>query len=241
MSKKFRGRPCTYCVERPATQPDHVFAREFFLPNRRDNLPKVPACHVCNNEKSKFEHYLTSVLPFGGRHADATVNLSEMVPDRLAKNARLHRQLGAGQSRTWGKFGELLIPSMTLPIESDKIDALFRYVVKGLVWHHWRVLLAPKAGVWAAILSTNGERLFRRMIALNGRRVTGNLGEGTFLYEGLQAPSIPELSCWIFSIYGGLVMGGDPDEPHPKTTIIGGQTATKETLDRFLTLMGAKP
>lgn len=240
MSKKYRGKPCTYCVEYPATQPDHVFAREFFLPGRRDNLPKVPACQSCNNSKSKLEHYLTSVLPFGGRHADATTILSEMVPRRLDKNAVLHRQLSAGHSRAWGRFGELFIPSMTVPIDSSKIDSLFRYIVMGLAWHHWRALLAPKASAWAGILSVDGERLFKRMLALNGRRVSGNLGEGTFIYEGLQAPDVPELSCWIFSIYGGLVMAGDPDEPQPKTTIIGGQTATKETLDRFLTLMRAK-
>lgn len=237
MSKKYRGKSCTYCVEQPATQPDHVFAREFFLPNRRSNLPKVPACQACNNDKGKLEHYLTSVLPFGGHHADATTNLSEMVPSRLAKNALLHRQLGAGQSRTWARFGGLFVPSMTVPIDSSKIDALFRYIVKGLVWHHWRVLLAPNASAWAGILSAHGEKLFKRMLALNGHRVSGNLGEGTFVYEGLQAPDIPEMSVWTFSIYGGLILGGDPYEPQPKTTMIGGQTATKETLDRFLTLV----
>jgi hypothetical protein len=76
---------------------DHVFARSFFLEHRRENLPKVPACTVCNNEKSKLEHYLATVLPFGGRHDDAHRNLEELVPSRLGGNARLHRELAEGQ------------------------------------------------------------------------------------------------------------------------------------------------
>jgi|SRR6516165_636442 hypothetical protein len=95
--KQFAGQLCVYCNSNPAVVPDHVFAREFFLVNQRDNLPQVPACDKCNNEKSRLEHHLTALLPFGGSHADALTNLETMVPKRLAKNARLHRR-----SRTAG-------------------------------------------------------------------------------------------------------------------------------------------
>jgi hypothetical protein len=39
------------------------------------------------------------VLPFGGRHADSAQNLSTLVEPRLAKNAKLHNALSAGQGR----------------------------------------------------------------------------------------------------------------------------------------------
>ena len=66
MSKRFRDKPCVYCLTNPSTTTgDHVFAREFFPEAARANLPKVPACESCNNEKSHLEHYLTAVLPFG--------------------------------------------------------------------------------------------------------------------------------------------------------------------------------
>ena len=81
---------CVYCTTNLSTNNgDHIFAREFFLPNQRGNLPKIPACKPCNDGKSRLEHYLTSVLPFGGRRKDARLNL-ERVPDRLANNASLH-------------------------------------------------------------------------------------------------------------------------------------------------------
>ena len=61
-------------------QGDHVFARQLFPVSERDNLPKVPCCDQCNNDKSRLEHYLVTVLPFGAQHADSLSNLKTMVP-----------------------------------------------------------------------------------------------------------------------------------------------------------------
>jgi len=80
MKKEFKGELCVCCGELPATTSDHVISREFFLVKHRDNLPQVPACDRCNNEKSALEHYLTVVLAFGARYSHAVENLSAMVP-----------------------------------------------------------------------------------------------------------------------------------------------------------------
>ena len=77
--KKFKDGTCVYCATRPATTDDHVVARAFFLTPRRGNLPKVPARQPCNEAKSELEHYLATVLPFSGRHADAAANLEDRV------------------------------------------------------------------------------------------------------------------------------------------------------------------
>src|ERR1700722_4571914 len=96
MSKKFLGKLCVYCGRRPSTTEDHVVARGFFLPKHRDRLPKVPACAACNGDKSKLEHYLTAVLPFGSLHSEAASYLASMVPQRLEKNLKLKARLRAG-------------------------------------------------------------------------------------------------------------------------------------------------
>jgi hypothetical protein len=96
MSKRFERLRSAYCSTRDSVTGDHIFAREFFLPAARAGLPQAPACDVCHNNRSKLKHYLTAVLPFGGRHSAAAQNLASMVPKRLSKNARLHRELGAG-------------------------------------------------------------------------------------------------------------------------------------------------
>jgi len=65
-SKRYRGKRCAYCGRDGASDTgDHVIARGFFLPSERGELPQVPACNQCNNEKSRLEHRLTTVLRSG--------------------------------------------------------------------------------------------------------------------------------------------------------------------------------
>jgi hypothetical protein len=153
-SKKFAGELCVYCNSKSSGAPDHVFAREFFLVNQRGNLPQVPACQDCNNAKSRLEHYLTALLPFGGRHADAPINLESMVPKRLAKNARLHRALGRNKSTIWNSAESgLSVPQMALPIDGQ-LEKLFEFITKGLLWHHWKVRLTGDHAVVAGLSPT---------------------------------------------------------------------------------------
>lgn len=234
MSKKYEGKPCVYCVTGVATVGDHVFARDFFLLQRRSNLPKVPACHTCNDAKGRFEHYLTAVLGFGARHPDASTNLVQMVPGRLAKNAALHHLLNDRRGRIWAREGNLAVPVTTLPIDSEKIGTLFRFVARGLIWHHWGVLLGPDIGVWAGCLNQRGVAVHRSLLNKKARqRVNGNLGNGTFTYEGAQGADILQMSIWLFSVYGGVKLSGDPDEPKEVTSFVGAVTATKQTLAKL--------
>jgi hypothetical protein len=65
-----------------------MFAREFFLTDRRAKFPKLPACETCNNVKSKLEHYLTAVPPFGGQYPDELVTSLKWSPGHLAPRQR---------------------------------------------------------------------------------------------------------------------------------------------------------
>ena len=100
MSKRYKDKTCAYCAGVSETA-DHIFAREFVPVSYRSQIPQVPACKRCNKEKSELEHYLTAVLLFGGRHADAATNLQIDGPRRLAKNQKLRRELGEGSERIW--------------------------------------------------------------------------------------------------------------------------------------------
>lgn len=235
MSKKFKGKPCAYCLSNPSTRTgDHVFAREFFMPDKRDNLPKVPACERCNNEKSRLEHYLTAVLPFGGNHADASAALTGMVPDRLAKNVRLHRELaeGSGRALVEATAGPPQ-PTLTIPFDGQILVRLFDYIVRGLVFHHWGVTLGEQHGVRLIILTRAGEDAFARFFCnMNMRQqVIANLGDGTFRYIGKQGDQ-PELTVWGFDVYGGPAMAGDPEAPNETARGIAAITATREFLGR---------
>ncbi len=233
MSKRFKGKICVYCVKNLSTnQGDHIFAREFFLPNRRQNLPKVPACKQCNGDKSKLEHYLTSILPFGGRHGDARSNI-ELVPKRLAKNARLRRLLVDGRKAVWSKEKSgLYVPTTTLPIKPGCIEQLFEFIVKGLVWYHWQIYLSSEHFVKVMVLTKAGEDAFEQRILKEKTNpyVSAAPGNGTFLYEGIQDATSPEATAWRFSVYGGLKLGGDPQAPLEESTRLGGFTGPKQIL-----------
>jgi hypothetical protein len=235
--KKLKNMICVYCATRPATTEDHVFARSFFLEARRGNLPKVPACEQCNKAKSDLEHYLSAVLPFGGRHVDAAANLQGSAPRRLAKNQALHRKLAAGISRGWTREAGVYRPTSTLPFEPEKLAQLFAFIARALAWHHWRALIRP-ANVWTGSLNSTGESLFRPWMAQATVRVTGNPGDGTFSYEGVQASDNPAMTLWIFSVYGGLRLSGDPDAPHEEVSKIGAITGSKRFMDHFRKMIG---
>ena len=138
MSKKFKGKTCAYCAREKATTDDHVFAREFFMLADRHHLPKAPACTMCNNVKGEFEHYLTAVLPFAGRHSQALENLVSGVPGRLAKNQKLNRELVGSMKPGWIKEDNGLYQQTSIiDFDSEKLTGRLRLVGRGLAWHHW--------------------------------------------------------------------------------------------------------
>lgn len=212
--KRFKGKLCVYCAVRPSVTGDHVFAREFFTTESRGGLPQVPTCDPCSNEKSKLEHYLTAVLPFGGRHPEAHANLTEQVPGRLAKNLRLARELNATLGRTWHLEEGLYRETMTVPLDPEKCHLLFEFIGRGLAWYHWQVYLQPGQTSRALFLSRFGTAYFDRIFTMNAAaRVHADLGKGTVTYIGAQAVDRRDLTLWRIQFYGGIAVSGDPEAP----------------------------
>ena len=213
MSKRFKGKPCVYCGSDGGTA-DHIFAREFFPTNLRANLPKVSACRPCNVSKSELEHYLLTLLPFGGRLPISNSLMSAAVPGRLAKNRRLHAELATGQSSIEVKESGGVRRAMALPFDNAKLVALFRSIARGLAAYHWNAAIPQNYYVGAGLVTEAGEAVLRPLFLLNARQaVQESLGKGLILYEGVQGVDNPSLTIWRFQIYGGVVLGGDPDAP----------------------------
>ena len=223
-SKKYKGKLCVYCRERPSEDGDHVVCREFFPINRRSDLPKVPACKLCNNEKSLLEHYLTTVLPFGARHADAR-EVIEMTPARLARNRALHERLANGlrhvlRSRNGGPW-EM---DMTIPLDGTAVEKLFEFIVRGLAWHHWKLELNNSHFVRTSFLSAAGRQHFDGFFAGTARdHVNCNLAGGGFSYEGVQANDNSALTMWRMSLFGLEV-----SDVNERVSIVYGITVPKQ-------------
>jgi len=73
------------------------------------------------------------------------------------------------------------------------------------------------------LFTERGSVLFQRVMGMFTGVHTGqvNLGNGTLIYEGLQAPDPPQLTLWVMTMYGGLVLSGEQtqsDKPEEVVT-----------------------
>lgn len=220
-----RSDLCVYCWRAARTTDDHVFARSFLLERHRANNSKVDACGRCNNDKSKLEMYLATVLPFGGYHADARETLTAMVPKRLAGNARLHRTLAGGMSRYFLRnHAGLMLPTLAIPFDGGKLESLFAYIVKGLAWHHWTARIDADCFVTVNSLTAHGGRVFQAHLRRGASAwASGNIGDGAFRYRGIQGVDNPQVWIWTFQVYGGVILTAN-DPRHGQTLELGAMT-----------------
>lgn len=235
MGKKFKNKICVYCATSLSDTADHVFAREFFLVDERANLPKVPACKKCNKEKSDLEHYLTALLPFGGRHDRAREHMDIMIPKRLQRNKRLHEDLYDNRSYAISEEHGTRSRCLALPIDGQRFLDLFKFITKGLMWHHWQTLLDDQFFVETISLTEYGEKFFaENFLRLNSRkRVEIRLGDNSFNYVGLQAVDQPQISVWQFIAYNGIKVSDSGADFAETSTKVGSLTGPKAMIDRL--------
>ncbi len=237
MSKKYKGKICVYCQERPSIkQGDHVFSRELFLESERANLIKVPACDECNNDKSKFEHYLTALLPFGGLHPDAKEHLKILVPPRLEKNQKLKRELRAGMGYVTkaDEYGNER-RDLTVPFNGEMYTGLFEYIVKALTWFHWKTYINKNSIVLTTALTEFGEDMFQQHLFSLGSKNTidESIGQDTVKYFGMQAVDNDQITVWKFQVFNGLVVSNSEDEGFQKSTCIGAISGPPQVVNPF--------
>lgn len=223
MSKRFKGKVCAYCGGESETG-DHVVGRNFVLDRYRANLPQVPACGKCNVAKSALETYAMAVMAFGGRHADAVEQLTTKVPERLAKNNKLSRALQQGYGGIWVSGGVGAFDwRMAIPLNGTKLDELMRMIAQGLANFHFNVVAAPGEYMsYAGYVTGEGAALLDRAMSSSGQKVADNLGNGAFVYEGLQSRQTPGFTVWRMKLYDAQVAG-----PGGTSSLVYGFTAPR--------------
>lgn len=207
-SKQHRNKTCVYCRESDSTTSDHVFPRALFHKSQRDRLPKVPSCKECNNEKSRLEHYLLSVLPFGATHLHAKQALSEDVPRRLERNQRLHRHLkrGFGYSYVPGRGG-ILEKRMHVSVEADVLHEFVGFTGRALLWYHWGRCLPKDCAFRAFTPSPTGMQFLDGLFSFNTpHRIEASLGGGTVRYKGVMSEADECVSAWAIQLLGGITV-----------------------------------
>ena len=239
-SKKYKGRTCVYCAEAVSETADHVVCRNFFLPEYRDNLPKVPACLECNGAKSKIEHYLTALLPFGSGHPAALSGQTKQVERRLRRNRPLREQLSNEMKRlrickSDGQKEDML----ALPIDGSKWLEYLELVVRGLVWHEWGEVIPSSYVIRVVSLIKRKFELFENHILTLGEkeRVAGRFAGGAFCYSGTSAPDDRAFTVWRISLYDDLLLvwpAEDGENHQLITAVMTGPPEIASQLDWFV-------
>src|SRR3972149_5175508 len=207
MKKSLLGNLCAYCGECPSTTEDHVIGRKFFPVHLRSNLPKVPACSVCNGRKANYERYAMAVFPFGSEHHAAQEMLKTKVKLRLGKDQRLLRELQQSQKDvTVINRNGSMSKTLCIPFDDEKTIALYEMVIKGLLWHHCRAPLPSSYVVRLFWLTDQGLDLFKKSIlSLSPDQFQDvSLANGECQYQFTKNPDDPFFAAWILRIYGIL-------------------------------------
>lgn len=206
-SKRFQDMPCAYCAKGISTTTgDHVLPRSLVPKNLRGNLPKVPCCRECNRRKARTEHYIASVLPFGGRHGSARETL-ELAGPRIAKNDRLAKDLAEGLREHVTGSGHVV---QGLLIETEQVECFVDDLVRGLSNFHWSDRLTEPSQYFSALLHQEIDEWLAHWLGnLKGDSVSGDLAEGHVRYLAKRAPADPIFSMWRIEFLGNMQFAGD--------------------------------
>ena len=122
---------CTYCGQALGDAEDHVLARAFLPEDKRQGIPKVPACKACNNRKAGYESYIVTTLSLGSPHEAAQHRIKTKLQRALGINLALWRELREGRNIVWEQLpSKLWVPTMSFPLRSDVAPTYFALVVR---------------------------------------------------------------------------------------------------------------
>lgn len=205
-SKRFKGKPCSYCESNVATTGDHVIPRALVVVARRADLPKVPSCADCNARKSAWETQLTAVLPFGARHMWSQETLAAAAP-RLERNLALQQIIEEGYRSHVDESGEV---HGTIPVDTDVLLEYARMLIQGLSVHLFTERIVEADRVYVELLHPEvDDQMVQRVLSMAGDYRNGDFADGTLTFEVLRSAALPFFAVWRFAFLGGAQMAGE--------------------------------
>lgn len=202
---------CAYCGLQTATTRDHVIPQCLFLPPLPEVMITVPACHECNNSKSKNDEYLRDFLVtdiYCSKHPVA----QKLAAGKVARSAQKNRSRLARAAKSGAKWAPVYTPAglylghaYSIPLEGERINEIFTTIVRGL--YYW--------------MGQGKERLpddyvidIRRVNDFNVREVVrgfqsvkahGPYSVGkVFTFMAARAKEYPAATAWLLGFYDGV-------------------------------------
>jgi hypothetical protein len=203
----------------------------------RLNLPKVPSCRNCNNKKSALEHYVAAALLAGSRLPDGNRYRQEKVSRRLSKNVKLQKELGVWDPPVWMKVNGVVRQMHVLKLDATKICRLMEFITKGLYRFHFGKVLSSSFQPRVNMFAPENEAALRAWIQpffpADSRVVSGNIGEGSFIYVGRQSSIHEGLTLWQMTWHNGIALYGEGAPKQGVSVFWSDTRLTEEAAKRF--------
>ena len=115
----------------------------------------------------------------------------------------------------------LLVKTSTVRVDADALSKWSEMVVKGLVWHHWKVVTGTSHTVEVMHLHENGAVFLKHGFTMRGERIAETtIGGGALSYEAQGVVDGLPTSVWRLSIYGGIEMAGEDPRVRTRETYV---------------------
>lgn len=191
-SKRNRGsRQCTYCTDFVDNAiSEHVLGKKMFAEADRADLPQVPACPKCNNEKSKLEErlsYYWALAQFSDRKEHTERKLKQNHPEVRRIKETAHDVL------TPEGFVEFAIGDAT---SHQLVEQWIDFIVRGLHRFHFEQVVPSTHECTFVSVTELPDEFMDLLSPLKIQRF------GPFLYKviPIQPPEIG--SIWLFDLLG---------------------------------------
>lgn len=176
------------------------------------NIPKVPACSSCNGEKSRLETYFLALVLAASNHEHGDEYRRNHVIPSLRKNRRIGNMIRNSKPiviQRNGRF-EQVFP---INIDSEMTTRLMEFIAIGLYYHHAKAPLNVDYDAKARIFAPEHEAEYINTVFQifpdDSPRVSRDLGNGTFVYDGIQNSQMPGFSVWRMKWHGGIALAGE--------------------------------
>ena len=207
-AKKSKKGTCTYCGKLKTLTRDHIIPKCLFPAPLPAVMVTVPACHDCNNEKSKHDDYLRDMLVVDSNTGENEI-AQEMSLGKVRRSASRNLSAVIRAAKTQGRFqpvhskgGIYLGHAFTFPLEVDRVNHIFSQIVRGLYFRLTKRYLPQDCSFVVRRITAREFNEFWPELEGIGYNGPYRLGDDIFSCLFIYAAEEPAISQWWLWFYG---------------------------------------
>ena len=207
MPKEAALQLCIYCDSAVADTRDHVPPKLLLPKPWTSDLITVPACRPCNAGFQPLDEYFRATLGsrLGVDESDTGVDVVERLlraldrPGGRAISDEL--QDSVTMKAVFSEDGMHLGEHPALEIDSARIDAVLKRIVRGLYWHETRQVMPGRVELRADYVPGANKELAELLAPIIARAPSVSIGSA-FRYQWRETSELRFFTAWLLTFYG---------------------------------------